>query len=407
MSPWRDRMMQHLRILSSDIGTRPIGSSSNTAAADYILDTFHNSGLKVETQPFEVPNWRDHGSYIHLNGVRLNARTNTFSPPCEIDAKIIPLCTIEELEASQELTDQIALLYGELTKESLTAKGFTIYNPEHHRKIIRLLEQKQPRAMITVSMQAGSDPLPLLNDWEFNIPSVTVSPETGLRLMHNHPTNSTSVQLTINSSREPGLTRNIIAKWDGYRKERIMLTAHYDTVFGTNGAYDNASGVSALLTLAEQIAKRRDLRTGFEFIAFSSEEYLGLGDHIYLKNNHKEDFYTVLAALNFDGIGQTLGTNNLTLMAGSNIFQRALRSLKMKYPAVQWTEPWYESNHYTFFSRGIPSIPFSCNGVANILHTKEDQMDWISADRLYEVNTLALEIIEYLQDKSIESVRVI
>jgi aminopeptidase YwaD len=194
-------------------------------------------------------------------------------------------------------------------------------------------------------------------------------------------------------------TRNIIGRLPGARKERIILAAHYDTVFNTNGAFDNGSGISVMLTLAEEIAKRKIWDTSFEFIAFSSEEYLGLGDEVYLQH-YKESLPDALAAMNFDGVGQSLGTNNITLMSGSNELQNHLRTIKNDFPAVQWTSPWYESNHYTFFSNGVPSIPFSCGGVSDLLHTTDDTIRWISPDKLAEVFSLAWNVLIDLQDKS-------
>jgi len=79
--------------------------------------------------------------------------------------------------------------------------------------------------------------------------------------------------------------------------------------------------------------------------------------------------------------------------------------MKGRYESIQWTDPWYESNHYTFFSRGVPSIPFSCTGVKHLLHTKEDRFEWISAEKCWEVFQIAMDIIDMLQDKSPEWTR--
>ncbi len=397
----QQRMMHHLRVLASEIGARPIGTEGNRAASAYIEGVFRGAGLEVETQSFEVPAWSSEGAYLTIQGERLSVQSNTFTAPCDVAAEIFPICTMEQLESSYDLTNKIALLYGELTKEPWVPKGFTIYNPEHHRKMIHLLEKKRPAAVITVGTQTEND-LPIIRDWDFPIPSVTVTPEVGLLLLTNRE--STSVQLTIHSSIQPGSTNNIIGRLAGRREDKIILTAHYDTVFGTSGAFDNASGICVLLTIAEYMAERHHHDPGLEFIAFSSEEYLGLGDQIYV-SRYADQFDRVLAAMNFDGIGQTVGTNNLTLMAGSEEFLDEVKAIKANHPSIQWTDPWYESNHYTFFSRGVPSIPFSCSGVQNLLHTREDRVEWISPAKCYEVYKLALELIEMLQDKTPEWTR--
>lgn len=53
--------------------------------------------------------------------------------------------------------------------------------------------------------------------------------------------------------------------------EIVVIGAHYDTVPGTPGADDNASGVAVLLELARQLADRPLART-IRFVAFVNEE---------------------------------------------------------------------------------------------------------------------------------------
>ncbi|WP_064094069.1 M28 family metallopeptidase [Rossellomorea aquimaris] len=397
MSSLQDQVMKHARFLSREIGCRPVGTVENLRAGNYIENVFKEAGLEVETQEFDVPHWELNEAYVTLDSERLDVKSNNFSAPCEVRGEVMAFCTIEELEAAQDLSGKIAFLYGELSKENFVPKGFTIYNPVHHQQIISLLEQKKPAAVITVRMQKESS-LPIFNDWDFAIPSATVTPEVGLRIRNNH---SSPLSLIIKSERTPGKTKNIIGRVNGTRPERIIICAHYDTVFETSGAFDNASGVSVMLLLAEEIMKQNSRRVGFEFISFSSEEYLGLGDEIFLREN-KHDLQQALVAMNFDGVGQALGTNNLTLMSGSKELENQLKLLKKNFPSVQWTNPWYESNHFTFFAKGIPSIPFSCTGVADLLHTKDDQIHWLRSDKLVEVFSLAMDIIRDLQDKKVE-----
>lgn len=67
--------------------------------------------------------------------------------------------------------------------------------------------------------------------------------------------------------------RNIVAEKPGAtRPEEILLVgAHYDSVLGSPGANDNASGVAALLELARLLADQRLPRT-LRFVAFVNEE---------------------------------------------------------------------------------------------------------------------------------------
>ncbi|HRG99662.1 MAG TPA: M20/M25/M40 family metallo-hydrolase [Polyangiaceae bacterium] len=54
-------------------------------------------------------------------------------------------------------------------------------------------------------------------------------------------------------------------------KEIVVVGAHYDSAYDAPGADDNASGVAALLALAEAFATRRTART-VRFVAFANEE---------------------------------------------------------------------------------------------------------------------------------------
>lgn len=67
--------------------------------------------------------------------------------------------------------------------------------------------------------------------------------------------------------------KNIIAIKLGRRHpdEVIVVGAHYDTVFGSPGADDNASGVAGMLEIARLLAKKK-LDRSIQFVAFANEE---------------------------------------------------------------------------------------------------------------------------------------
>jgi hypothetical protein len=66
-------------------------------------------------------------------------------------------------------------------------------------------------------------------------------------------------------------TDNLIFEVAGQTKEIVVIGAHYDTVDGTVGADDNASGVAALLALARRFRDATPRRT-LRFVAFTNEE---------------------------------------------------------------------------------------------------------------------------------------
>jgi hypothetical protein len=86
----------------------------------------------------------------------------------------------------------------------------------------------------------------------------------------------------------------------------VVIGAHYDTVPGSPGADDNASGVAALLAIARRFAREKTART-LRFVAFANEEppYFAteqMGSWIYAKRCHDRR-ERVVAMMSIEAIG--------------------------------------------------------------------------------------------------------
>lgn len=388
----------HLMKLSVEIGARPIGTPANHAAAAYIQDVFTASGLEVELQEYECTAWEDLGASLTLGGQALEACTNAFSPPCDVTAALAPVGTVAELECA-DLEGRIAVLYGDLAKEPLACKSWFLKS-ERDDHIIQLLEEGRPVALLSAQTRAGMLER-LIEDWELLIPSASVPAGAGLALVRQP---GAPAHLRIDSRRAPGRTANVVARRAGESAQKIVLMAHYDTKIDTPGAGDNASGVAVLLGLAERLS-RLQLHYGLEFVAFTGEEYLPIGDFEYLQRGGEQQMGQILAAANFDGVGPWLAPSSITLISGSQPFQEHLSQITRRYPAVVWVEPWPQSNHSTFSWRGVPSIAFSSVGGFRTAHLRSDTVDWINPARLDELVDLVAEIVESVQDKTLEWAR--
>ena len=383
--------MTHLNKLSAQLGPRAIGTPGNQAAASYIQDVFAACDMDVEVQEYACPAWEDLGASLTLDGEPLEVVANAFSPDCDVTAPLVAACSMAELEAA-DLTGRIGLLYGYLTSAPLACKSWFLKS-ERDDQIIRSLEEKKPLALITVQTKAGYLER-LIEDWEFLIPSATAPAASGLALLRQ---SSASLHLRIDSRQSPGSTANLVARKPGQSPQKIVLCAHYDTKFDTPGASDNGGGAAVLLALAEHF-RFKELHYGLEFVAFTGEEYLPIGDDEYLRLSG-DGFDQIVAAINFDGVGSLLGPNTITLIAGSQPFQEHLNQLTAPYPGVVWVAPWPESNHSTFSWQGVPSLSFSSVGAFRLAHLRDDTVEWISAARLDEAVALSSQIVESLQDK--------
>jgi Zn-dependent M28 family amino/carboxypeptidase len=143
---------------------------------------------------------------------------------------------------------------------------------------------------------------------------------------------------------------------------------------------------------------------GVELVAFGGEEYYASGDTEYARRS-EGCFGQMLAAINMDGIGQRLGSNTITMLCHSESFHSMVAEIVGQYRGVVWTQPWPASNHYTFYSRGVPSIALTSGGVMSLLHRTTDTIEWVSADKLAEVVHLVINIVEQIHDKPLQWTR--
>ena len=388
-----DGALEHVERLSVRIGNRPIGSMANVQAADYISKVFEQCGLSIEQQEIPCPNWIDEGTSLELNGRTLEASANTFSPPCNISAVTVPVCTPAELELAS-ITDRILIFYGDMAQGELATKGGIYVSPRDHR-ILQLLEERRPAGMITINPTLHAR-WRLIEDFDLDIPSVTVSARSGLELLKNP---GAAVQMKIASRRSPGHTSNVIGRLQGELPERIVFCAHYDSKVDTPGAYDNAAGVGALLALAEILSQSRPRHT-LEWVAFTGEEGAGLGDMEYARRAGN-GFDQISAAINIDGVGPFTGTTTVTSFVASQELETLIDNKIRNYPGVLRVEPWPASDHYIFYSNGTPSIALTSKGIRDIYHTLSDTFEWISGEKLAETIQFVLDLFEELDKKNL------
>lgn len=381
-------VIRHLKALSNEIGARPGGSVGNRAAATYIESIFRHCGMAVEIQQFPCPAWEELGAWLCLQNSALPIAANTYSPSCLVSAQVTPLHTLAELQDA-DLQGKLAVLYGDLVRSPLPPKAWPFKTAED-AQVVELLEAKRPAAVLTVQERNGEIER-LIEDWEFTLPSATISAQVGAMLMEKA---GEQARVRIDARKSMGVTANVIGRLPGASLQQIVLCAHYDTKVDTPGAGDNASGVATMLTLAEYFC-RQEQAYSIEFVAFTNEEYLPLGDDEYVQRRGGT-FDQILAVLNFDAVGLRGGTNTI---AGFNLpatMQHDIEQVTTSFPEVSWTEPWLQSNHSTFAMRGVPSLAFTAHVETPHYHLRSDTIDTISREMLDEMVLLGSKIVEAL-----------
>ncbi|MEA2562226.1 MAG: hypothetical protein QOH06_3730 [Acidobacteriota bacterium] len=198
-----------------------------------------------------------------------------------------------------------------------------------------------------------------------------------------------------------GESANVVAlpKLDPVKDRYLLVGAHYDTVVGSPGANDNASGVAVLLGVARVLAAR-PARLPVMFVAFGAEEgrpgpqhqSLG-GSRHYAQGLSPEAARNLVAMINLDMIGRggaLLSTLRINMKRG--VHQRMLDLAgRLGVPAREHLTP-QVSDSVPFASRGIET-GWLWTGVEPAYHSPLDTPEKITPETLDWAGRLTLATI--------------
>lgn len=217
-----------------------------------------------------------------------------------------------------------------------------------------------------------------------------------------------------------GTGTNVIGILEGseaaLREQVVVLGAHHDhlgngEVFGSlagpedgdddihNGADDNASGVGALIAVAEALAALPPART-IIFVTFSGEEFGLLGSAHYAQNPTIPLDRTV-AMLNMDMVGR-LGDDPL-IVNGTGTAEEwgtILDSVETEFgiPLARSPDGYGPSDHTSFYAQGLPVLHFFTN-VHGEYHRPGDHWDLIDREGLERVAQLVESVLRTVADQ--------
>lgn len=390
----------YLTELCERIPSRCVGSQGNRDATDLFARQMESFGFQVECPPFACMDWNQQGASLFVNGNPLEAQVSPYSLGGGFEAPLAVVSSLAELEAL-EADDSLLLVRGELAREQLMPKSFTFYNPDEHKRIIRLLEDKKPRAIIAATshnpeMVGAVYPFPLIEDGDFDIPSVYLTEEAGVELA-NHA--GGQVSLDIRAQRLPAKGCNVIArKGKGFQK-RVVCFAHIDSKQGTPGALDNASGVTILLLLAE-LMRNHDGALGIELVALNGEDYYSNpGEMLYL-NINKGHFDEILLGINLDGVGYREGDTAYSLYDCPEELASTIREVFLPCHGIVEGEPWVQGDHILFVINQRPALALTSTEVLSlmneIVHTGKDRVEMVDSEKLVQAARVLCSLLQTL-----------
>jgi Zn-dependent M28 family amino/carboxypeptidase len=229
------------------------------------------------------------------------------------------------------------------------------------------------------------------------------------------------------------ICRNLAAEIHGTSREAeiVVVGAHYDTVPGSPGADDNASGVAVTLALARHFAHSHPLRT-LRFLAFVNEEppnfqTAEMGSLVYAKRCQSRG-ERIQAMLSVESVGYysatqeypaavrglfpprgdfiafvgNLGSASLLREAAAS-FRRAVdlpaeaAALPEEIEGVGW------SDHWSFWRQGYPALEITDTAPFRnpFYHHSGDQPETLDYNRLARLTAGMYEVVAALANPAL------
>jgi aminopeptidase YwaD len=390
------RAADYLERLCVAIPTRRVGSAGNRAATAFFGEVARTNGFEVETPEFRCIDWIDEGADLTAGGETFEVHASPYSLGVRAEAPLVAAATLDAL-ARVDAAGRVLLVRGEITREQLMPLNFPFYNPEEHRRILALLQAAQPLAVAAATSRnpelAGAVyPFPLIEDGDFDIPSIYMTEEEGARLAAHA---GRTVVLDSRARRIPSTGCNCIARKGAAGMGRAVFCAHIDAKRGTPGALDNAAGVVVLLLLAE-LLQGYDGRLEAEIVAINGEDYYAArGEICYLEQNRGR-LGNIVLCVNLDAPGDHRGNTAYSLYDCPDGLATTVRRILSGRNGIVEGEPWFQGDHMIFVQSGVPALAVTSERFmeieSTVAHTALDQPELVDPQRLSDL-ALALQAL--------------
>lgn len=196
---------------------------------------------------------------------------------------------------------------------------------------------------------------------------------------------------------------NIIGILPGKSKpnEYVIFSGHYDHLVMNdeetdkvyNGANDDASGTTAVITLAKYFKELNNNERTIIFVAFTGEEVGGFGSTFFSKSINPDD---VIAMFNIEMIGtESKWDKNSAYITGfeksnfGTILQNNLKGSTFKFYEDPYMEEnlFYRSDNATLAAYGVPAHTISTSKMDSEpnYHQRSDEVSTLDLDNMTEI----------------------
>ena len=355
--------MNLIEALALDVGPRTAGSDTASRAAETVADAFRELGLEPRFQEFDLVGYDADEPELEVDGERWDAG------PCMYAHAFDGEGTVKRIGESNAPVGE-----GKLPNFAVVdANG---------REVARLL---------TSPFSTGAIPFVSAHAQITTPPTAFVSRVDSERLR-----DGMRVRLKVGGRFLPGRReRNVIAELPGSTDERILISAHYDSVWRGPGAIDNASGVEGVRRIGEAL-RGRDLPCTVQLVAFAAEEIKMTGSRWYVAEAKlRGELAQIAGVVNLDCIAH--GEKLNILASPDSLLGRAVEAarglgLLDRYELVTGPATGGVDSHW-FADAGVPAVTI-VHFPYDEYHLPADSPALVDERLMDDAVALALELVE-------------
>lgn len=372
---------QIVKFLASDeLGGRFPFTPGIDKAADFIASEFKKAGL----QPWDGKSFLQPFTIDQVQFISTNATINGE----QIDEKNVFAFSLRDFLQSNERSNDFDTAY--------IGKTDTLYS-----KFIRLRREQKKNLLIFVDTihRNAIKFRPVINIFPGN-PFHYPEKDAIVLFTHKKPQNWS---IEFRQKTEKMKLQNVVGVLPGksLQDQQIVFSAHYDHVgIGKpnnendsiyNGANDDASGVAAIIQLANYFTRKKNNERSLLFAAFTSEESGGFGG-IYFTERY--DSSLIIADFNIEMIGPVAEQGPGTAMINGyeysdfgKILQKNLEWTAYKFFPDPDIGSFFLSDNITLAKKGVPAHTISTSQVDKepYYHTPDDEWDKLDYNNMNEV----------------------
>lgn len=381
-APSGEAAFAHVQHLAGAIGPRVAGMPAERQAAEYLAAELRGYGYPAEFHAFTFPFFEARRVEAQVLGPSARAVTaqalfySPPSPPAGIEAEVVPVGLGRPADfEGRQVRGAIALAErGEITFWDKSANAAA-------RGAVALMVYNNQPGMVAGTLGRRSE-----------IPAVAISQDDGQQLLEAAVRGGLRLRLLVDTVFEQRPAVNVVATKRGTARpdEIIVVGGHYDSVPGSPGANDNASGVAATLEAARVLAGIPTART-VQFVLFAAEE-LGLFGSAAFAEERRQG---VTAMINLDMvgwgerlmIGNTPGRDEAVVNLAAQVAQR------LGIPVSRFRST--GSDHVSFERFGIPAV-FLHRGIDPHYHRPTDVPANVDPRNLEEAARLVVALVQEL-----------